>query len=212
MHQGRHCLFWNPQAKFDRITTNQTLADICNWANDWLSIRGLDEFVGDTRSHYDIANITKLNMWIHDIKTQGIVKPWLLLDQGDGTYLAGTGDSRLRCLERLPEITSVPAFISTTADRAYLYGDLEQVYNFDRFAELCNAKNNQQFLFRLTDAQAPYGIYWYEYNSHCTRWVTPGQDEAVEMFVNYIKQHPNTKFSPQWFDQVIVWEQYKSSN
>ena len=111
-HQGQHCMFWNPTAKFDNITTLQTLNDLCRWANEWLSQDGVDLFVQESRNHYDIANLVKLNIWIHDIRQQGIVKPWLILDQGDDTYLAGTGDSRLRCLERIPEITTVPAFIT----------------------------------------------------------------------------------------------------
>lgn len=212
LHQGQHSLFWNPEAAFDQVVTNQTLQDLCNWATSWITQRGINEFVAEPRSHYDIANLVKLNMWIHDIKAQGIVKPWLLLDQGDGTFVAGTGDSRLRCLERIPEITHVPAFISTRAERAHLYQELEPICTFDRFAELCNAGNNQQFLFRLTDPAAPYGIYWYEYNSARTRWVTPGQDEAVTMFVNYMGKHPHTQITPEWFDSVIVWEHYKSNS
>lgn len=205
LHQGAHCLFWNPATKFDNVVTQQRLADLCKWANEWLDTDGIDEFVADARNHYDIANLIKLNVWIHSIREHGIVKPWMMLDQGDGSFLAGTGDSRLRCLERIPEITTVPAFISTVASRRHLYKGLEEVTTFDRFAELCGAKVNQLFLFRLTDPSAPYGIYWYEYNSDLTRSVTPSQDEAVQMFVNYYKQNP-VKITPEWFDQHIDWQ------
>jgi hypothetical protein len=33
-HGGQHCLFWNPQAKFDRVVTQQRLADLCKWSNE----------------------------------------------------------------------------------------------------------------------------------------------------------------------------------
>lgn len=208
-HNGSHCLFYNPAAKFDCVQTNQRLSDLCKWANNWLVTDGIDDFVSDQRNHYDIANLVKLNVWIDDIKKQGIIKPWMMLDQGDGTFLAGTGDSRLRCLERIPEITSVPAFISTTAARAHLYQELEEIVSFDRFAELCGAKHNQLFLFRLTDNTAPYGIYWYEYNSDLTRNVTPSESQAVNQFYNYAKQHPELRITPQWFDQLIPWAMYE---
>jgi hypothetical protein len=153
-HNGAHCLFYNPNMAFDTVQTNQRLQDLCDWANAGLG-DSLRNFITDFSNHYDIANLVKLNMWIADIKIQGIVKPWMMQDQGDGTYLAGTGDSRMRCLECIPEITHVPAFVSTCQDRAHLYAHLEQVTSFDRFAELCGAEPGQQFLFRLTDAMAP---------------------------------------------------------
>ena len=205
LHNGTHCLFWNPAAGFDRVVTQQRLAQLCKWANEWLVTDGIDGFVADPQNHYDIANLVKLNTWIHDIRAQGIVKPWLLLDDGTGTFIAGTGDSRLRCLERIPEISTVPAFISTIASRRHLYQDLLEVTTLDKFAELCGAKKNQLFLFRLTDPEAPYGIYWYEYNSDLTRSVTPGEQEAVQMFVRYYKQNP-VEITPEWFDQKIDWQ------
>jgi hypothetical protein len=209
-HSGQHCLFWNPRAQFDHILTNQRLNDLCRWAMEWLSQDGIDGFVADARNHYDMANLVKLNLWIRDIRSQGIVKPWLILDQGDGTYLAGTGDSRLRCLERIPEIRTVPAFVSTHKDRAHLYQDLEPVLTFDHFAQLCNARVGQLFSFRLTDPAAPYGLYWYEYNSDLTRPVTPSESDCVQAFVSYAQQHPDVVIDPPWFDQAIDWTQYHS--
>lgn len=212
LHNGTHCLLWNPAATFNKIVTQQRLGDLCKWANNWLKTDGLSKFIADQRNHYDIANLVKLNMWIKSIREQGIVKPWLLQDQGDGTFLAGTGDSRLRCLECIPEITTVPAFISTMTNRRHLYPGLEEVTTFDQFAKLCEAVDGQQFLFRLTDGAAPYGLYWYEYNSERTRSVTPGEGESVAMFENYMKAHPNTKITPEWFASAITWEHHKSNS
>jgi hypothetical protein len=207
-HNGRHCLFWNPASKFDNITTNQRLDDLIKWANEWLDTDGIDGFVADSRNLYDIANLVKLNMWINNIRQQGIVKPWLIQDQGNGTLIAGTGDSRLRCLEVMPEITSVPAFVSTSADRAELYKDLEPVTTFRQFAALCKAEPEVEFIFRLTESTAPYGMYWYEYNTNRTRAVTPGESQAVSMFVNYVRQHPGFRVSRDWFAQSRNWDNY----
>jgi hypothetical protein len=209
-HNGTHCLFWNPIARFDNISTNQRLGDLCRWATEWLTHDGIDGFVADPRNHYDIANLVKLNLWIHDIRAQGIVKPWLILDQGDGTFLAGNGDSRLRCLERIPEIKSVPAFVSTHISRVSQYQHLEPVITLDQFAKLCQAQSGQLFTFRLTDPTAPFGMYWYEYNSDQTRWVTPSESDCVQAFVAYTHAHPGINITPEWFDNLIDWNQYHS--
>lgn len=207
MHNGNHRLFYNAHATFDHISTNQRLSDLCSWAREWM-LDGIATFCDEPKNAYDIANLVKLNMWIHDIRQQGIVKPWLILDQGDGTYLAGTGDSRLRCLERIPEIKTVPAFISTHQDRAHLYKHLESIDTFDRFAELCGAVPNQNYLFRLTDPSAPYGIYWYEYDSSRTRIVTPSESACVRAFHYYALNNPSVIITPEWFDTLVDWRHY----
>jgi hypothetical protein len=205
LNQGMHCLFWNPSCEFRHFSTNQRLNDLCEWANQWLDHDGPAGFLAEPRNHYDIANLVKLNMWIRDIRVQGIIKPFLVLDQGDGTYLAGNGDSRLRCLERLPEIQTVPGFITTHHSRAHLYSDFEPITTFDRFAKLCGADPGQLFTFRFTDSQAPYGLYWYEFNSSRTRSVTPSESQCLIWIEKYFKQHPQVRISPEWFDQDIDW-------
>ena len=209
LHNGTHCLFWNPHAQFQNLPTNQRLGDLCRWATEWLDHDGIDGFVADARNHYDIANLVKLNLWIHDIQAQGIVKPWLLLDQ-DGTLIPGTGDSRLRCLERIPEIETVSAFISTHVSRANRYQHLEPVTTLEQFAGLCGARPGQLFTFRLTDPTAPFGMYWYEYNSDQTRWVTPSESDCVQAFVVYAHSHPGIDITPEWFDVLIDWNQYRN--
>ena len=206
-HNGNHCLFWNPTAEFQNLPTNQRLSELCRWAMEWLNHDGIDGFAADARNHYDIANLVKLNLWIHDIRAQGIVKPWLLLDQ-DGTLVPGTGDSRLRCLERIPEIQTVPAFISTHVSRTNQHQHLEPVTTLDQFARLCGAQPGQLFTFRLTDPAAPFGMYWYEYNSDQTRWVTPSELDCVAAFVAYAHATPGLKITPEWFDCLIDWNQY----
>lgn len=208
LHSGTHCLFYNPAAEFKHIKTNQRLADLIKWANEWLAHDGIDGFAADTRNHYDMANLVKLNMWVRDIKQQGIVKPWLILDDGDGSYTAGTGDSRLRALECIPEISTVSAFISTRAERAELYAGLESVTQFDRFAELCGAEPHMMFVFRLTDPAAPYGMYWYEFNSSRTRAVTPGETDAVNMFINYVRRNPSLVVTKEYFSLPVDWDSY----
>lgn len=205
---GDHALYFDPNRTFDGIVSEHGLDDLCDWAQSWLAQDGIEAFVSNPLNHYDIANLVKLNMWRHDMLRQGIVKPWMLLDQGNGTYLAGTGESRLRALQGIADIVTTPAFVSTRAQRHDLYQHLEPVTTLDQFAKLCGAVPGQTFLFRFTDCTAPYGIYWYEYNSERTRSVTPGQDQAVAMFAAYMHSTPLQQIDLAWFDQAIDWQRF----
>lgn len=210
LHRGVHVLLHDPRFDFRVLHTDQRLADLSRWAMEWITQDGIDAFCDEPMNQYDAANLVKLNMWIQSMRQQGNVKPWLILDEGNGRLLAGTGDSRLRCLERLPEITTIPAFITTHQTRQHLYPGLESITSFDRFAELCGARQDQLFMFRLTDPEAPYGMYWYEYNHDLTRSVTPGQTDAVGMIRRYLHRNPDMDITPEWFDNAINWDQYRS--
>ena len=204
-----HVLFYDRQFDFRGLRTNQRIGDLCAWAEQGLA-QGIDAFAKEPQNHYDIANLVKLNMWASDIRQQGIVKPWLILDWGDYRE-AGTGDSRLRLCEIMPEITSVPAFISTHRDRVDHYPGLEKVTTFKRFGELCGARLQQQFLFRGTNAEAPFGIYWYEFDSDLTRAVTPDQAWCVRVFQEYYRLN-RPEITPAWFLIPVQWQQFDKKN
>lgn len=208
-HNGKHCLFYDPNFNHVKITYNQKLQDLCDWLNDQLHTDGIDQFIANTRNHYEIANLVKLNMWTSDIKTNGIVKP-MLVTYYDDKYIAHNGESRLRVLENLPEIKSVRAFINTSSENQQKFSHLEKVTSFNQFASLCNAVNQQKFLFTLTDAAAPYGIFWYEYDSYKTAPVTPGEEYCVGAVEAYLKKHPDTVFTSEWFCNLVDWNQYKN--
>lgn len=211
-HGGSHCLFYDPAVPRERIRYQQSLQDICTWANTGISHNGLEGFVANAQNHYDIANIVKLNMWIADIQQQGIVKPMMLFYDGQPQYGINNGESRLRAAERLPAIQTLRAFISTSAQYQHQFDHLESVTTFEKFAELCGAVPGQQFLFTLTDPAAPYGIFWYEYNSAKTAAVTPGEAWCVDVFRNYVLKNPKVQFTPEWFDTLVPWADYKSNN
>lgn len=210
LHEGTHCLFYDPAVDKNSIQTGQTLSDLCAWANRQIAQQGIAGFVQDSRNHYDIANLVKLNIWVDDLPRNGSIKPMLLQYTGQPKYQSGTGESRLRALERIPSITTAHAFISTHRQYQDRFDHLESVTSLDQFAQLCSAEFEQMFLFRLTDANAPYGLDWYEYNSSRTAGITPGQDYCVEVFSNYINAHSDTVFMPEWFDTLITWDSYKN--
>jgi len=47
MHNGAHCLFYNPSVHKDTITYQQSLQDICDWINSKLVTDGIDKFIND---------------------------------------------------------------------------------------------------------------------------------------------------------------------
>lgn len=210
-HDGSHCLFYDPAVPVGHIRYQQTLQDISDWANHQIQRYGIQGFTAEPHNHYDIANIVKLNMWIADIRTQGVVKPMMLFYDGQDQYGINNGESRLRALERIPTVQSVRAFVSTSRQHQDRFQHLMPVTGFDQFATLCGAEPGQQFLFTLTDPQADYGIYWYEYNSARTAAVTPGEPWCVDVLHNYLTQHP-THFTPEWFDTLRPWADHKSSS
>ena len=214
MHNGSHCLFYNPSVHKDTITYKQSLQDICDWANSSIKEYGIDKFIDTSQNWYDIANIVKLNMWIDDIRKQGIVKPMMLF-YPDGEKLGiNNGESRLRACTCIPELTHVKAFISTSVEHRAKFEHLEEITTFKQFAEKCLAVDQQWFGFTLTDPEAPYGLFWYEYNSQATAPVTPGEQTCVNTLRNYLNSNPDTVFTIDWFSNVVDWSNYldRSSN
>jgi hypothetical protein len=202
-------LFYDPAFDQRQIHYQQKLQDLCDWANQSITTQGTTEFLQRLQNHYDIANLVKLNMWIADIRSQGIVKP-MLVSYDSNQYTAANGESRLRALECVPEVQSVKAFISTGVKYQDQFDHLELVTTFDQFAQLCGAVNGQNFLFRLTDEHAPCGLDWYEYDSHQTASVTPGEEYCVGAVTAYLEQHPDTVFTVDWFAQLVEWNKYKN--
>ena len=207
-HNGVHCIFYDPAVPKQHIRYQQSLQDICDWANNHIKRNGIDGFINDPANHYDIANIVKLNMWIDDIRKQGIIKPMNIFYDGQEQYGINNGESRLRAVERIVDLSTVSAFICTRQEHADRFAHLEQIQHFEHFARLCKAVENQEFLFTLTDPDAPYGIFWYEYNSRSTAPVTPPEKFCVNTLHQYLRDYPDTKFTPEWFDDLKSWPEW----
>ena len=208
LHSGAHCVFYNPTVDKNHIHNTQTLQDLCDWANIGIAKHGWSEFLVDSKNRYDLANLVKLNLWVRDLPTKGSVKPMLLTYTGgkyNSDFGSGTGASRLRAMERIPQMQTVAAFITTGSAHRNYFAHLEEVTTFDRFAELCQAVSGQNFLFRLTDPGAPFGIDWYEYDSVLTAAVTPGENDCLTALNNYMLHNSSTVFTPVWFESAIDW-------
>jgi len=209
LHNGTHCIFYNPAVNKHDIHNLQSLQDLCDWANTGIVKHGWSNFLEDPENHYDLANLVKLNLWVHDLPVNGSVKPMLLTYTGgkyNSNFNSGTGASRLRAMERIPAMQTVSAFITTSFKFRSTFAHLEEVTTFIQFAELCRAVPKQKFLFRLTDPSAPFGLDWYEYDSQITASVTPGENDCLTALTNYMRIYPTILFTPEWFESTIDWK------
>jgi len=208
-HQGQHCLFYNPQVPVDHIAKQTQLQHLCDWANSQMSVHGRSDFVADPRRHYDAANLVKINQMVHSVQQHGSVKPMLLFYTGSVPYATGTGDTRLRAIERVPAITHVSGIISTHSRYRSEFAHLREIHTLEDFAQCFDAPQGSEFLIRLTDAQADWGMDWYEYVLNNTSVGVPDWGFCLSAIQNYIMQQPdNFEFTVAWFDQVIAWADY----
>ncbi len=203
LHEDKHVLFYDPKLHKSKIHYSRTVQDQCAWLNTCTNIWS---------DRYRIATIVKLHIYIQDIQTQGIVKPLLLFyDDKEGLKIH-TGENRLRASELLENLIYFKSFITTHKDHAHLFQHLVQVKNFEQFTRICCTPPGCEYQFTLTDKEAPYGIYWFEYASERTRAVTPGYEWCENVMEEYLKQNPDVVFTPQWFLQPIDWASLDKSN
>lgn len=200
-HQGEHCLFYDPHMHESQIERLVTLTDTCELANQWL---GKFDQISEPGDVDKVANIVRINQFVHSLQTQGNLKPALLHYTGVLPMSSGTGGSRLMAMERIPTMTTIPCFVSTHHKYKSEFQHLQEIKTLSEFAERCHADQHTQFFFRLTDSQAPYGIDWYEAAlSHTT---VPGNAQCLEWLSAYVAAQPaDFEFTPEWFDQDIDW-------
>ena len=198
LHKGDHLLFWDPEVHKSRIAYDRTIKQQCHWLNN-------NDIWEDP---FRITSIVKLNIYINDIKRQGVVKPMLLYHDGKERFGLHTGENRMRSTECLPELIRFQSFITTHKQHADQFKNLESIKNFEQFVGKCKTPVGTKYLFKFTDSDAPYGIFWYEYDSDKTRAVTPSYKWCEKVMRNYLKAN-NITFTPEWFDTVVDWKLYE---
>lgn len=204
-HGGQHCLFYAPAVPIADIARQTSLQGLCDWANQQISQHGRTAFTADPARHYDAANLVKINQMVHSVARHGSVKPMLLHYTGALPYSTGTGDTRLRAIERLPTVTHVSAIISTHRRHQPAFKHHQEIHTLADFAG-CFGVDRGQFLIRLTDCQAPYGLDWYEYVLDDPAVSVPDWDFCLRAIQNYINHRPGDwRFEPSWFDLEIDW-------
>lgn len=200
-HSGQHCLFYNPGVPVTDFVKLISLQDTCDLANQHLPNFATVAEPGDLDK---IANIVRINQFVHSLQQHGNLKPMLLYYTGSLPMGAGTGGSRVMAAERIPGLDRFPAFISTHVNYKDQFQHLEEVTSLRQFAHHCHATETTQFYFRLTDPSAAYGIDWYEAALETTS--VPGNDQCMSWLIAYCQhQQSDFKFTPEWFDQEICW-------
>ena len=139
LHEGKQCLFYNPSAQYNHIKIWQTLQDLCDQANSWITTHGVNGFIADARNHFNIANLVKINLWSNDIRQQGVKKPILILHHNDGHFDTGAGESRIKLAQRISGMDQLPAFLASHSKNAHLFADWTEITTFDQFAKCCGA-------------------------------------------------------------------------
>lgn len=196
-------VYYIESVPLDIIQPERQLQDLCQWAN--FHRKDHNRLLTDPMCLYDGANLVKINMWIHDIRRQGIVKPMLLAFTKLGKLIPNTGASRLLGLELVPEVTHVRAFVSVHEQNAEMFTktyDATLVETLDQMANILQVSDNTDFSFQFTENLDDYGLFWYEYNTPLTREVTPDEDWCMEQLALYLDKNPNTEFTIEWFNEL----------
>ena len=121
--------------------------------------------------------------------------------------ITGTGDSRLKAIECITEITTVPAIISTHQKYSHLFAHYAAIYTIDQLRYVCNVDFSTDFYARFTDEFADYGIDWIEYNVN--KVVVPSTEWCLTAIQNYINAQSSTfRFTVDWFKHLVNWQLY----
>ena len=205
-HQGQHCLFYDPELQLDRVQKLMTLTDVCVLANRWLADKDVITDPGDLNK---IVNTVRINQFVHSLQQEGNHKPILVHFDGDWPMISSTGGTRLMAAERCGSIKSFTAFISTHQRHRQQFDHLEEITTFDSFAHRCGAVPRNKFVFRFTEAEAHYGLDWYEVSLN--RTTVPDDSQCLYLLTNYVgRQHSTFEFTPDWFDSKIHWPDFES--
>ena len=204
-----HRLFYCNNFPINQIQSQQTLLQLCKMANYRLDHYAKNEFIKDINSHDFVSNIVKINSMVNTIKEFGCVKPMLLQYHRSMPMITGTGDSRLKAIECITEITTVPAIISTHQKYSHLFAHYAAIYTIDQLRYVCNVDFSTDFYARFTDEFADYGIDWIEYNVN--KVVVPSTEWCLTAIQNYINAQSSTfRFTVDWFKHLVNWDDYKN--
>jgi hypothetical protein len=208
LHDGTHCLLYDPAIAVENIQPQQSLQELCNLANFRLMTVGAANFFNEPSFHDWMANLIKIHMMISSLRQHGSVKPFLLSYTGRLPCIPQTGDSRLKALERLPSVNFVSAVITTKSEYRTHFPNLISIETFDQLANICSVYPGTDFMFRPTNALAPYGLDWFEYSADAVD--VPAIEWCITVLKNYIAvAGQDFTFSPGWFDQHIDWNLYQ---
>lgn len=185
-------LYYNPTVNIQHIRLLDHLGDIINAANCWLA----GSFELDLNAQARLVNI---NRFADSIRRRGSCKPMILNWPGELPYEAGNGGTRMLAIEVVPEITTVPAFITSLSRQP-----LEEVDNLRQLRQLCQCLEGDVYI--KLDNQV--GVAWFEAPSQDPDLVVYSDADTAQALNQYIKRHSLSEFNKSWFATPIDWLQY----
>lgn len=185
-------LYHDHAVKIQHIDLLDHLDDIIDRANRWL--HGTVELDQNAQ-----ARLVNINRFADSIQRRGSCKPMILNWSGELPYEAGTGGTRMLAIEVVPEITTVPAFITSLSRLP-----LEEVSNLSQFKQLCQCSEGDVYI-KLSNR---VGIEWFEAPSQDPDLIVYSDDETAKALGNYIKQNLMNQFTKDWFATPIDWSRY----
>jgi len=201
-----HQLFYVNNVPINLIRPQLTLSTMCAMINNRLENYNKSEFTQDPALSDIISNIVKINQMVTSLKQHGCVKPMLLHYCGSMPMISGTGDSRLKALECVSDIISVPAIISTHQKYRLPFEQYQHIQTLDQLKHVCGVTHSE-FYFQFTDQSADYGVEWFEYENDTVP--VPDTSWCLTVIQNYIDLQSSTfRFSKTWFENFIDWQLY----
>jgi len=185
-------LYYDPAVNIQHIRLLDHLDDIINAANRWLT----------QSADLDLnaqARLVNINRFADSIRRRGSCKPMILNWPGELPYEAGNGGTRMLAIEVLPEITTVPAFITSLTKQ-----NLEEVSNLEQFKRLCQCPEGDVYI-KLSNT---VGIEWFEAPSQDPDLIVYSDADTAQALHNYIKHHSMNQFTRSWFATPIDWSRY----
>jgi len=204
-HNGKYKFYYKKQVAVDLIDARYPLSQLIELANNDIENLGVSAF--EYQSNYDMAQFVKTNLIYHSIKNIGIIKPFLLQQQGN-RFETVTGCTRRRALSLLPEITHVSAILclysDTQVDDTYI-----EIKNFNDFCSVVDeATTGTHVWFRVAAPESDLGLDWFEISiDNDTGLVGPEfRTQCILKIKEYLARQSNTfRFSTAWFTEHHNW-------
>lgn len=208
LDQGQHALFYDPCVPLENILKLDTLDELINIANERLDYYGPGMFTNfdqcnEISNQDQIANIVRVNLFVHSLKAQGNVKPCILHYNGTLPYGAGNGGSRLMALECVSNISTISAFISMPIELAQNFAHLRQIHSVNDMLDIFNSPERTKFYFKFTYDANAHGLEWYEVDLATVR--VPNNQQCLDLLQEYVDSRPGFKFTKLWFEENHHW-------
>mgnify|MGYP000168023539 FL=1 len=176
-------LFYNPSVTATALRPQLSLTECLQDAN------------AGNRSYR--TNLVRLNWMIKDLNYNPIQKPLLI----DGAFRVVTGDTRLMALQLHPQITRVPALM-TSEVAPHDWKPIEDKTELGKLLRI----DPDDILINWDWHEKP--LDWIEFAYSHTSNHMHDESQRERMITNYLAKYPGTIFDQDWLLSSIDWSLY----